>query len=297
MVVLWAVIVSGDNSRYIAAAIGVGGAFSIGVVATFLYIAWNAQRARAKACMECEQSPTPIVIEESPPPTRSARLMSSSCHRRMNRSDRARRRGGRRRFGVHRRKVTLTFDPAVPDHCGFACILRAAGIKVNYANIEKLREQTADKMYKAYVNDDSVHGISIRDTVQHTEDTLAAYMAKLRWKLWASPAELCYAADVVNIAIAISVGHGLIIHGKDPRHIVRLMDQHYTLHVMRTPTMTPSSVPMSRGGMQSTSSSSTAWQWQHALPNAVSILSLPPASTVLEVREEIPEWALPARLS
>ena len=37
----------------------------------------------------------------------------------------------------------------------------------------------------------------------------------------------------------------------------------------------------------------TTWTWEHSAPNTVSILSLPPAVPQLEVREEVPEWAIP----
>ena len=50
--------------------------------------------------------------------------------------------------------------------------------------------------------------------------------------------------------------------------------------------------------MQQSSSSSaatTSWHWHGALPNTVSILTLPPAATTAEVREEIPDWAIPSR--
>ena len=162
-----------------------------------VYVAWRAQRI--EACKHVKVVSDPIVIEESPLDTRSARLMTSDSHRRMNQSDGVRKRGGRRRHGVHKRKVTLTFDPATPDHCGFACLLKAAGVRVTQKNIEDLRKHTAAKVYTAYLSNESVHDMNIRDMVEQTDDTLAAYLAKLRWNMWASPAELCFAADVLGI--------------------------------------------------------------------------------------------------
>ena len=63
------------------------------------------------------------VILESRMPTRSSRLMSSESHRRMAETVRARRRGGKRRYGVHRKVSTRCYDPSTKDDCGFDCIL------------------------------------------------------------------------------------------------------------------------------------------------------------------------------
>ena len=128
---------------------------------------------------ECELEPEQergrdetILVEESPMPTRSAKLMSSESHRRMNQSMRARRRGGQRRHGVHRRHVTLIHDPTTPNHCGFECILRAAGVKVTTKAIQVLRDKTAQRVYTAYINDHVIHGLRTRDMVQDTDETL-----------------------------------------------------------------------------------------------------------------------------
>ena len=104
--------------------------------------------------------------------------------------------------------------------------------------------------------------------------------------------------------------------------LIRLAKKHYTLHRMRRPIGPKGKVGMTRGGMHGASShcassnmtSATAsasssaapativvpsaapavWTWEHAMPNIVSILSLPPAAIVPELREEVPEWAIPA---
>ena len=102
------------------------------------------------------------VIEESPPPTRSARLMSSESHRRMAQSFRARRRGGRRRFGEHRRHSTLIYNPSIENDCGYACILKAKGLRLSKESVQEIRKYTADAVYEAYVNDSYVGGMSVR---------------------------------------------------------------------------------------------------------------------------------------
>ena len=93
----------------------------------------------------------PFWIFESPQPTRITRLMSSSTHRFMAQSIRARRRGGKSRFGMHRRTCTRKYDPTFQNHCGFVCLLKAAGTCVSRNNIRDLRAHTADLVYKAFI--------------------------------------------------------------------------------------------------------------------------------------------------
>ena len=139
-------------------------------------------------------------------------------------------------------------------------MLRTARREVTKGNIQKLREGTAELMYTAYVNDLEVHGVKAREIVQKSGDTLRAYLAKLRWQLWASPLEVCLAADVMNVQVAVSVGNGIITHGSHPRHLVRLTKEHYMLHAMRTPVARQQRVPTARGGMQSPFSCSVRQQ-------------------------------------
>ena len=281
--------------KLIGAFMAVVGAFSIGVIATYMLVTYRDACKGWQAESEKHASKgEPILVPESPVPTRSARLMTSETHRKMNESYRARRRGGSRRYSSHRRCTTKSYDPPSLHDCGFACILKAAGYQVNAHEVEKLREKVAARVYKAYLDDEIVHDMSVRNMIQSTDHTLAAYLAKLRYTLWASPIELCFAADALHVDIAISIKGSMIHHGAKPRFIVRLAKQHYTLYKMWKPVV-PRGVPScGRGGMYSASSVATSqapWTWEDSVPNTVSILSLPPASPTVQVIEEIPEWA------
>ena len=190
-----------------------------------------------------------IQIEESPMPTRSARLMTSESHRRMAESVRARRRGGRRRFGNHKRIMTRLYNPPAEHHCGYACVLRAKGLEPANARIEKLRKATADRVYLAYIEDEYVRGMSVRNMVKDTGMSLNAYLAGVRWRLWASTMEVYFAAQHEEIPIAISSKGKLVLWWGKPRHVVKLQDQHYTLHTLRrrVENMGKSSIQHGRG--------------------------------------------------
>ena len=71
---------------------------------------------------------------------------------------------------------------------------------------------------------------------------------------------------------------------------VRLAESHLTQHAMRRVPKACNGVGLERGGVQGTGT----WTWELAAPNTVAILSLPPAATAPEVREEVPKWAIPS---
>ena len=303
MIILGSIIVSINNGKLIAAAVAVGGAFLIGVVVASICAACS-ERERDDMNV-CKKVVETILVEESPLPTRSAKLMSSESHRRMAQSMRARRRGGHRRYGDHRRRVTLLHNPTLPNHCGFECLLKAARLRVTEDTIMDLRMRTAERVYMGFLADQIVHGMSIREMIEKSEENLNSYLAKLKWNLWASPLEICIAAEVLGVPVAISVGKAIFACGEGPKHVIRLHKSHYTLHRLRKTLVEAGRVTYQRGGMHNTTmcaaspsasaAASSSWQWQHAQLNTVSILSLPPAATVAEVREETPEWALPTR--
>ena len=173
--------------------------FMAGVVATLLYgcyIHHSVRRTHHIYAVPRHAEKEVVEIQESPPPTRSARLMSSESHKRMAQSHRARRRGGRRRFGEHRKACTLVFNPNTNDHCGYSCLLKAKGIVPSPSGIQDLRDATARGVKEAYLNDVYVNDMSVRDLVQSTDMTLDAYTAEVKWKLWASPIEMAIAANL-----------------------------------------------------------------------------------------------------
>ena len=50
-------------------------------------------------------------------------------------------------------------------------------------SIEELRAKTADRVYQAYVHDETYHGVKVREMIGDSSHTLAAYLAMLRGRL------------------------------------------------------------------------------------------------------------------
>ena len=122
--------------------------------------------------------------------------------------------------------------------------------------------------------------------VQDTGMSLNAYMAGVRWRLWASTIEVYFAAQHEEIPIAISSKGKLVLWSGKPRHVVKLQDQHYTLHTLRrrVENMDKSSIQHGRGGMRQ-----GLWTWEEeSAPVSITYRPTPPTPPP----EEIPEWAI-----
>ena len=86
-----------------------------------------------------------------------------------------------------------------------------------------------------------------------------------------------------------------MVHGMKPAYLVRLAKKHYTLQVMSKLPASQQRASRERGGMNASASASASstWTWEHAAPNTVAILLLPPAAITPVVKEEVPDWAIP----
>ena len=264
------------------------GAVLLGIIGTLLYGTWVHLSLRKEYhiyAVKKKKESDVIVVPESPPPTRSVKLTSSESHRRMAQSFRARRRGGRARHGDHKRVCTRVYNPATKNDCGYSCLLKACGLEPNAKHVQDLRDVTAEAVRQAYIDDVYVCDMSVRDMVQESHLTLAAYVAKVKWNLWASPVELLLAARHLNLQVAISVNGSVTKFGDKPRHIVKLSHQHYMLYKVRRSPTSSSKVPLSRGGMRP-----GPWTWDDRNPTLVSISSRP--APPVSPREDIPEWAI-----
>ena len=149
-------------------------------------------------------------------------------------------------------------------------------------NIEVLRAKTAEKVRLAYIHDEKIHGQSVRELVSASGHSLKAYLALLRWKLWASPLELCVAARLCGVDIMVATKTGVIKEGHRPRFIVKLMNQHYTLHAIHRGHQKETTMPRGRGGMRP-----QTWTWDNPEALAVTITSRPEPSE----SDDVPSWA------
>ena len=213
------------------------------VIIPILWVAWcELQQKHA-----CQQRPIVIEIDSSPEPTRMPTTPFWEEDTKATPMTRRRaRRGGGRRLRQHARSCTRTHNPVLPHHCAYQCLLKAANSGVAKDKISSLRKQTAHRVYHAYVNGAVVHGIDARDVVASTGCTLSAYLADVEHEQWASPLEVALAADSLNLKMMIVHPYGKISMHERPTHIVKLKNQHWTLHkAHKVPTVYPN-VPRSQ---------------------------------------------------
>ena len=219
---------------------------------------------------EVQQSMEIIEVDSSPEPTRTtcSPFWQTTPSPRRRRA----RRAGRQRLASHTRKSTRTYNPKLPHHCAYQCLLKVAGLSVKPAKVMELRSSTADALYVAYTESQVLYGIDARETVQASGHTLRAYMADIRHQQWASALEVALAANILDISLFIMDGQQMIKIGNKPAFAIRLCASHWTLMKMHkvSPTDAPDEdVDMLRGGM---------WTWEDTTP-------------CTQEDEEVPEWA------
>ena len=119
----------------------------------------------------------------------------------------------------------------------------------------------------------------MRELVQISDMSLQAYLTSLRWRMWASPVEMCIAAETLGIEIGIIVNQDVIIDGWNLTHVLKLHNNHYTLHQMKQAKRRATGYAMmGREGMNS----SEAWTWEEQPPQHLSITSMPTADPLPE---------------
>ena len=118
-----------------------------------------------------KDKPDIVEIFESLPPTRNSKLMSTASHRILSEITRARRRGGKRRYGAHARMVTRILDPFFLVIVGLS-VFSVRLTKDSVRRIESPRMRTAERIGTAYLENEHFEGHRARDMVQDTGQTL-----------------------------------------------------------------------------------------------------------------------------
>ena len=236
-------------------------------------VVWMVCTKVMRSMKRCRVKPEVILIAESPQPTRRH---CTPCGERNRSPMSPARRAGKRRIGKHALRLSRLYNPGIPHHCGYMCILKAEGKSVGLRAIKRLREDTAEEIYKLYVTYGTVNGINACDIVQQSHMTLAAYQADVRHQQWASSLELAVACDLMGLDIAIKGPQGYLIIGK-PKHVIVLLESHYYLYKLHRGIPKRGREPtVARGGMRK-----RQWTWEEP-------------QTMQPVQEDIPTWALPA---
>ena len=216
-----------------------------------------------------------IEIFDSPPPTRSFASPKTATSKRRALSAR---RAGKRRLGAVRKRLLRSYDPCLPNHCGFQAILKAANRSVSLRSVLDLRERVAEAFLEAYKHNGAYSGIRIRDLPAYEHLTLSAYLKGIRTDMWASPAELAIASDLLETPVMMYMNDGCFQLGKGvPKHAIVLKGKHFILaKINKPPARMMSTTPTTRAGMR-----------RGQLPPGLNL----PAQHPHE-EEQIPDWAV-----
>ena len=208
-------------------------------------------RSAYAAAVGKQRSPEVVLIEDSPPPTRSSYTPKPTPP--SMRTLRARR-AGRKRLPMVRRLASLIRNPTLPNHCAYECCLVALGVKPTMKNISALRQKVAEREKEAFITNTAIFGIQVRDYVEMEQQTLAAYLAAVKDRQWASIAEIATMCEITGWSVYVQTKEGRELVGNYmPKHIMKLKDSHYTLwkcRSQRSSLMT--TCALERGGMRVT---------------------------------------------
>ena len=151
-------------------------------------------------CMEiCQRRkeerrvPPVIVIEESPMPTRTQPAPKSTPRPAL--------RAGKTRTSTHRRRSTLWYSSHVQHHCAYAAALKAAGKRITKRAISSLKCLTSHEVREAFLRDEKIGHISVRDIVGERGCSLQEYVSQVQCLQWASIVEVHYMSKVLGITL------------------------------------------------------------------------------------------------
>ena len=145
-----------------------------------------------------------ILVQDSPSPTKH--FCSPFLPTPKRRCQRApARRGGHRRWSQHRRSLTLQFNPNSKYDCGYLCALKIAKLPTTNNRVAWLRQMTAARVKHGYINGLRAANMNVRDVVQASDQSLAAYVADVAHRQWASVIELEYALKELKVSTMLEV--------------------------------------------------------------------------------------------
>ena len=279
--------------------LGVGALTATGMLAAsftlLLLVAINKFLVALQARQVEKKSKQPILIEESPPPTKtmSSPRLSPPIAKGLVR------RAGRRRLRQHTRRCTQVFSPSLPGECGYQAALWIAGKQPTKAKVKELRALVANSIIQAYLSDENILGLSIADVLTQEGLTIDEYAAQVKESLWASRIELQAAMDILKTSAIYMDNHMIQKLGKgDPSYAIILRGQHFTVAKVHRSVKIKCGGSVVRGGMHS---ATTPWQ-RVQLPQQA-VRQSQPFADLLELdtpqpsqeEEQPPDWALAER--
>ena len=125
-------------------------------------------------------------------------------------------------------RSTLRYNPCLPRHCGYQCILRASGRKATLSQVKRLRAHVSQRLQQAYLMNETVSGVHICSIVQQSDMTLQSYIHDIAMQQWVSQAELAIAAELQKLSVWIANGKSWLKLGEGtPSFVIVLVDKHY----------------------------------------------------------------------
>ena len=201
-----------------------------------------------------KKNQVPILIEESPPPTRTTSSPRKSPPVRKPYL----RRAGRSRIKAHSRKATKVYSPNLPGQCGYQAALWIVGLKPTLERVQSLREHVSHLFEEKRMSQTKVAGIDLHTLLQSEGKTLRAYAAEIRASQWASKVEIALIAECLGATYMYAENGCIEKYGnKEPKYMIMLEGTHFVVKRIHAKIKTKGNGGVVRGGMNA---AWTAWQ-------------------------------------
>ena len=179
-------------------------------------------------------------------------------------------RGGKRRFGSHKRGMTRVMNPRLPHHYAYICALKVAGRKADIKSVKVLRKKVSQMVKALYEDEGKVHGIDIRRMIDMTYGDVESYVEHVAKDQWASLVELHCASVIENVSFYVKSRHGVVKMGEQAsKSIVSLKNNHYILMKMHK-NVGDKKLDEEKSWVEEQVSDETipAWAWSHMVTDA-----------------------------
>ena len=133
---------------------------------------------------------------------------------------------------MHRRRKTLSFNPSLPNHCGYQAVLRAAGYRASITQVKWLRKRVSEEFYKARIESRSIAGVDPHQLLVQEGKSLAAYCREIAEEQWASIVELGLASEILETPLWYCADSYIRLGEGVPSHAVHKRGSHYVLQKM-----------------------------------------------------------------
>ena len=143
------------------------------------------------------------------------------------------------------------YNPRGYGECGYACVLKCAGLAPTKSRLAWLTKETATAFHQAHDDMRTVAGVTTRELLALEGVDLQSYKHMISSKQWASQVEVQLACEVLDLSSYIFLPAEVHKVGDNPKNAIKYHMQYWTLDRVRGKVApTAKHHVLHRGGME-----------------------------------------------